>query len=544
MSTPAWGVKLAYNPPGRATHAMNHFIEGILKIAILEAAAAVIVVDRLLAAAPAPRFERGRKAAYLSVAFLAVFAWTHFGALRGGGGVVHLWEQYHFYLGAKYQKELGWFDLYKATLLADRESAHVLAGVTQTRDLHTFDLQPVDEALKDAPRVRAAFTDERWAEFKADWTRMAAMPVGWTSIISDHGNSESPAWAIVAHPIASLVPFTHSGQVFLSMLDVVLMLVLWGFAYRTFGVRTASVGLVIAASLPNVFDYNFGSFLRWDWLFTLGMAMCFMKREKWATAGAFFGFAVATKLFPLFFGVAMLVPAVAVTVRERKLARRHLRFAAGAAGSVTAAVVLSSTLCGTPRAWLEYKDRIAVSVHEKYYPIQYSLKTVFLQVARSAPGEFADHWAAPLDIKQARPDVNIGDYATSFFLVQLAFTLIIAAALWRADELSAFSAGPFLVFVWLTVNMYYWHMLGLAALGLFLRKELPPLFALLGLHLVLAVFYLYQHTNHGYAEPYLVALLLSVGLVAFGAAEGFEFGRVAQRVTAWLKPAPRRSRAK
>jgi hypothetical protein len=519
MSTASHGVKVAYNPRPEAAHGVNHFIEGILKLAILEAGCAVIAVDRLLAASPGPRFERGRKAAFLTVACLAIFAWGHFGALRGGGGAVHLWEQYHFYLGAKYQREVGWFDLYKATLLADRESAQVLRGVTQTRDLHTFDVISVDEALKDAPRVRAAFSDERWAEFKADWWKFSAMPVNWAPIMADHGNSESPAWAILAHPIASLVPLSPGGQWFIAMLDVALMLGLAVFSFRTFGVRLTSIGLVIAASLPNVFDYTFGSFLRWDWLFALGMAMCFLKREKWATAGAFFGFAVATKLFPVFFGVALLCHAGFVTLRERKVAKRYVRFGAGAAGSAVAAVLLSSLMCGTPRAWLEYKDRIQVALVEKYYPIQYSLKTVYVQVAASGLSEFLDHWAAPPEIQQGRPEVQLRDYAAGLFVVQLLFTLLVAAALARADDVSAFAMGPFLVFVWLTVNMYYWHMLGLAALGLALRKDRPSLFMLFGLHAVLAVFYLYQHTNHGWAEAYLVALLLAAGLLVYGATE-------------------------
>ncbi|MHB8874066.1 MAG: hypothetical protein ACYC8T_10305 [Myxococcaceae bacterium] len=529
MSTASSGVKVAYNPAPGAPHGMNHFIEGILKIGILEATVAVIVVDRLLAAAKEQRFEQGRKAAYVSVAVLAVFAWGHFGSLRGGGAVVHIWEQFHFYLGAKYQKELGWFDIYKATLLADRESARVLGGVASTRDLRTFEVVPVSEALSDAARVRAAFSDERWSEFKRDWMVLAAMPVNWAPIISDHGNSESPAWSIVAHPVAAMVPLSMGGLTFIALLDMALMGALWWFVFRTFGVRAGSVALVVAASLPNVFDYTFGSFLRWDWFFALGMAMCFLKRGRFATAGAFFGFAVATKLFPLFFGVALLFQAAFVTLRERKVAVRYLRFGAGALGSLAAAVVISSVMLGTPRVWLDYKDRITVSVHEKYYPIQYSLKTVFLQAAASSPSEFADSHLAPRDIKQARADVNIADYALPFLLVQLLFTLFIAALAVRADEVSAFALGPFLVFTWLTVNMYYWHMLGLAALGLFLRKERPPLFTLLGLHAVLAIFYLNQHLGHGNSEPYLVALLLSSGIAAFFGAEAFALFRAGWR---------------
>ena len=33
------------------------------------------------------------------------------------------------------------------------------------------------------------------------------------------------------------------------------------------------------------------------------------------------------------------------------------------------------------------------------------------------------------------------------------------------SDVEAFTLGPLLVFTWLTVNMYYWNMLGLLALG-------------------------------------------------------------------------------
>ena len=73
------------------------------------------------------------------------------------------------------------------------------------------------------------------------------------------------------------------------------------------------------------------------------------------------------------------------------------------------------------------------------------------------------------------------------------------------------------MFTWLTVNMYYWNMLGLLALGLLLRSERPnqrPAFAmLLGLHVVFMVFYLYQHLNRGLTEGYAVAWMLAVLII-------------------------------
>ena len=130
--------------------------------------------------------------------------------------------------------------------------------------------------------MRARFTDERWAEFKADWVAMARLwpNLNWSQIMNDHGNSNSPAWAIFAAPLTKLVPLTAHGQAFLGWLDMLLMLGLWLVVWQTFGHRVASVGLFIFASPPIVFDYLSGSLLRWDWLFAIGLAACFVKQKR------------------------------------------------------------------------------------------------------------------------------------------------------------------------------------------------------------------------------------------------------------------------
>jgi hypothetical protein len=74
--------------------------------------------------------------------------------------------------------------------------------------------------------------------------------------------------------------------------------------------------------------------------------------------------------------------------------------------------------------------------------------------------------------------------------------------------------GPLLVFTWLTVNMYYWNMLGLLVVGLVLRSERPnqkPALGLaIGVHLIFMVYYLYQHLNRSITEGYAVAWMMAV----------------------------------
>src|SRR5581483_9270512 len=103
---------------------MNHFISGIIKIILLEAHAGLLLFDRVMG----DGFLKQRKFAFIGIAAAMVYAWTNYGGFH-----VHHWEQFHFYLGAKYQKEVGWFDLYKAAVLADAETTHRIS-TQQIRD--------------------------------------------------------------------------------------------------------------------------------------------------------------------------------------------------------------------------------------------------------------------------------------------------------------------------------------------------------------------------------------------------------------------------
>jgi hypothetical protein len=501
---------------------MSHYVEGILRITILEASVALLICARLARRDDA-RIQRRLDFAFRAVAVLALFSWTHFGALRGGDRLVHRWEQYHFFFGSKYLPEIKYFNLYKATILADRESAHILTRVSQTRDLTNFELQPIAEALADAPAVRAAFSDARWQAFVADWSTLAKGGADWTNIMADHGNSGSPAWAVIAAPIARVCGMGPVGQQLMGLVDPLLMIILFAFVFRSFGTRPACVMLTIWSMVPFCFDYLAGSLLRWDWLFALGMCIVMWRRSRPLTAGAFLGYAIASKLFPLWFGVAFALQQLFVLAREgridrtsvRRIGRRIVRFGAGAAAAMSIAVVVSSLMFGGLGIWKSYKDRIQVAQVEKYYPNQYSFRTVFLQLYESSPRQVIDGWALPREIKQARDDIDIGKRRIPFLFCQLMLTALIAAALAFADEIEALAVGPFLVYVWLMVNAYYWNMLALPALAWAVREfdgRRGRLVPLVGLHFLLAWFYLYQHFNHGFAEGYFVALLLS-GLI-------------------------------
>jgi hypothetical protein len=498
---------------------MSYFIVGIWRIVLLEALAAIFFVRR----AARERWRRTLTVLMVLIAGITVYMWTNFGELRGGGNMIHRWEQTHFYFGSKYLPEINYFDLYKALMIADREMGGQTRGVEKTRDLHTFDDLPVSVALLDAPRVRAEFSDKRWAEFKNDVMVLSRWPTPWGGILQDHGNTGSPAWALVAAPIATLVGINERGQKIMASLDILLMLGLFVFIQRTFGWRVMAASLTVWAMMPFCFDFLAGSFLRWDWLFATGMAMCFWKRKRPVVAGAFMGYAIASKLFPVFFAVGLLAKAAYDAVRARRIEPKVTRFAGGLVGAMVLLFAVSSATFGGPHIWRDYKERIDVARFEKFYGNQYSFRTVFLQAANTPFKQFVHDWAQPGEIKQARKDVEITNYPVSFRVAQLLLTLLILGAAARSrDDIQAMAAGPLLVYVWLIVNAYYWNMMGLFALAVAARElerraRLLPTVVML--HGMIAAFYLYLHYNRGFAEGYFVGCLMFFLIVVWSTNE-------------------------
>jgi hypothetical protein len=497
---------------------MSYFVAGILRIMLLEASVALLVLERAIDRGAAALRARRRYGVY-AIAALSLYAFSNFGELRGADVIVHPWEQAHFFLGSKYLQEIGYFDIYKAIILADREGAGQLRDVRVTRDLHTFDEQDVERALVDGPAVRARFSDARWADFKADWDRLRQWNARWELIISDHGNSGSPAWAVVALPFVELFGSSRTGQTLLACIDLVLMLVMFAFLLRTFGGEIGAVGLTLFCLTPFCFDYLVGSILRWDWLFAFGMALGFWRRGRPFTAGAFLGYAIVSKLFPILFALALGVWLVADSVRQRRLSPHIVRVTLGAACAGAIFVAASSVAFGGLSVWKGYRDRIDVSENERYYPNQYSLKTVYLQFVESTPRNLERNLFKPAEIKQALPRVAIENHKLGFLLVRIALSLIVLLAVTRGDAIEALGAGPFLVFIWLTVNAYYWNMLALTGLALADRQARRGRLSLglLALHVVWASYYIYQHLNWRFAEGYFVALLLATTMLVWAA---------------------------
>lgn len=298
---------------------------------------------------------------------------------------VDSYDVMHYYLSAKYFDELGYFDLYPAILLADREhpdgpfTRRLRRYRAQSEEEGYLGLKPIRHGLARGRVVKSEkFSPKKWDSFKADLYHLQRDYTldgrYFRVMMADRGFNGTTVWLLLARPIAKIVPATWMKP--LCYLDV-----LW------LGVGLAAVYWAYASWIPvlwtAVFLFNTYStrwpitgeaFLRYDWVALLLVTMALLKKRKFFAAGWAAALPALLRFFPAvwMFGpaarglVQLLFPgeasgATGLAARSsvasdaplrtrllaqlrRRLSRTHLIFAAGflaSAVSFQGAAVLS-----------------------------------------------------------------------------------------------------------------------------------------------------------------------------------------------------------
>ncbi len=241
------------------------------------------------------------------LAFLGYGAHFHFGRLHVGEGslFLHRWDIMHYYLGAKYFPENGYEGLYLACLQADIEEGRLAPreyGKNRIRRMENYALVHIPEVLGLLPGIRSRFSPERWEEFKADLHAFQeTMPRYWyRRALCDHGFNPSPIWVAAGRLVTRFTRADFRTLTALAFVDELLILLMMGFIFRTFGFRSMALCMVFwGVNLPADWDWTGGSLLRQDWLALLGIGICLLKSGRWAAAGACFAYSAGVRGFPL-----------------------------------------------------------------------------------------------------------------------------------------------------------------------------------------------------------------------------------------------------
>jgi len=294
-------------------------------------------------------------------------------------GFVHRWEMFHYYLGAKYQPELGYERLYTCVVAVDVADNVPGARTRHVRDLRNDALTTGDALLRSSPVCESTFSAARWSAFREDvraFRRQSGSRRFWQSMSKDHGYNPPPHWTAVGGSLARLAPPTPRFLALLASLDVLLMagavaLLAWGF-----GARVASVAVIFwGTQAASDFAWTGGGYLRQDWLFCAVLALACLRQKRPFSGGAALAAAALLRLFPALLVTGVVVGAARGLIANGQLSQSTRRICAGFA---TAAVLLVTLtlLAVPPSSYAEFWRHIQLR-HSGIITNHMGLRTLF-----------------------------------------------------------------------------------------------------------------------------------------------------------------------
>jgi hypothetical protein len=458
---------------GEAPHSEDDLLVAV-KAAMALAAALLLAWDVALRRKGTPAlFGRARDRALALLGLLSAAAFFNFGSFHFGR-FVHVWDTYHYVVGAKYFPELGYSGLYEATLAAERASGLLPPGATvPLRDLGT-NLLGTANADAVLERWRPRFGD-RWEAFVTDvlWFRTRTTPEHFRRILLDHGYNATPAWGILGGALARIAgPVTDRSAFLLALLDPILLLGAWWLVGRAFGWRAACVALVFwGTNFPGRFYWNGGSFLRMDWLAAAMAGVALLKLRRPRLAGAALAVSALLRIFPgaLLLGVATAAAWRLAQERRWSAVREEVLVAQGALAAVLVVVPLSIVAAGgfssvRWSAWSEFarnsRKHLATPLTNNVglgTAVAWSPSTrgaVLLAPATKEP------WAPWKDARRSA----LATTRPLRLLLAASFLGAVAIALGKRPAWAAAAAGAGLVFVLADLTCYYASVLLLLAL--------------------------------------------------------------------------------
>jgi hypothetical protein len=448
------------------------------------------------------RSPRARRWIFAAVAAVSVGTYFNFGAFHFGS-FIHNWDTFHYYVGAKYFRELSYDRLYDCATVAEatREAGEPMARYAarnaqaakrKIRNLRTNQLESTSQLLAHPEVCTARFTPERWNAFRHDvaWFRERESPGRWNELLGDHGFNATPVWSFAGSLLANLGPASDRQILLLCLIDPLFFAGMVALLFWGFGSAGAAVALlVLATDFPARFFWTGGAFLRWDWLFFTVAAVVCLRRERPFLGGAALAYAALLRIFPVFLAAGPLAILGVELFRELRstpgpfasrlraafasaTARPALRFFAGALVATVVLVPLSLVVNGGPQS---YRSFLANTVKHQHTPLtnHMGLRTV----VSFRPAEIGRHlvsdqvtepWARWKVARLAAWDRSKG-LAGCLALVALTLVAVAAARhreLWVGTALGA-AFIPFAV----ELTSYYYAFLIVPALLWTVRRE-------------------------------------------------------------------------
>ncbi len=302
-----------------------------------------------------PWFQKLERVVLCVLLVLSAGNWLYGYAGLARTKYVHFYDAYHYLLGPKYYTELGYFDLYECTVLADAETTRFI-GNSEIRDLRGYRHIKANRVRANS-RCKSNFSPERWEAFKADYEAIAkaAGPHTIRRAIRDYGYNGTPFNAWVGAHIADSFQLNYTSLTLATLIDTLSICALMAGIALTFGFNLGSLlAIAFFTAFSDRFAYIGASFFRYHWMVLSGFGLIAMARRRYATSSVLLSLAAMLNVFPVLFMLGIGAKACSDVVRTQIVRRAHVRFTLASLATASTAFLISVLQPGGLANWREF----------------------------------------------------------------------------------------------------------------------------------------------------------------------------------------------
>ncbi len=293
----------------------------------------------------------------------------------------HVREVFVYYMGSKYYREVGQFDLYNCTAVAIRELQQERPGIPWPNIVAVQNLRHKQTAIhlddvmpQLVTHCHERFSPVRWDHFKNDFSTLHSFDpreAYWRLFLFDAGYNNSPVWTMITEPLANALPLKHSW--WLGYIDTILLVIVAVGVFMAFGGYPLFAWLIFFGTNPlALYAWIGGSYFRFLWLATLTLGICCFAKKRYGLAGSFFGWATAITMFPAAFAAGACLPLLWRAAREREARQALRRFSTGFTATV-AVLCIASVISYGPNAWHDFFANL-IGHHQPFWVNHLGLK--------------------------------------------------------------------------------------------------------------------------------------------------------------------------
>ncbi len=304
--------------------------------------------------------QRTRRITVVTATILCCLVWPnclnfHHSAMS------HMWEFYHYYIGAKYAPELRYTNIYLCTAVADIEDGLI----DQVRERNMMNLKTnvigsSSQAIESPRDCTGSFSPQRWSDFRHDiqWFRINSGTLSrWNASQQDHGFNATPVWMIFGKTLSDIVSVSRVNIALLSFIDHFYLIAAATVIFYFFSFEAACAAICFFCLNPLApFGYTGAAFLRYDWLFWVIVCVAALKRERHSLAGFALTYATLLRLFPgvVFIGLTLKVIIDLMLHRKSTVLKSYGMFVCGCVFACMTLIPLSIIVAGRNDIWFEF----------------------------------------------------------------------------------------------------------------------------------------------------------------------------------------------